>query len=249
MTGFVIKLIALSTMIIDHLGAVYPMYFPFAFRVVGRAAFPLFAFLIAEGCRNTRSMSKYLLRLGVFALVSEIPFDLAFSKIYFNSTEISFIGFTNIFYTLFLGTLAIFAFQKLKERGVIHALFSVIPLAASMWLASFLTTDYGARGVLLIFLLYAVPKKIPRLIVMAGYLVYMYGAFLWLALFGEEGFAPFINMYATGVLAGALASVAVAAFYNGKRGPGMKWFFYAVYPAHLLLFAGVYQAMVYFNLF
>jgi len=247
MTGFAIKIIALACMITDHLGAVFPDYFPFAFRVIGRVAFPLYAFLIAEGCAKTKNMPKYLLRLGIFAFVSEIPFDLAFSPTRYGRLGVDFFYDMNIFFTLFLGALAVFALQKLKERGAVYALFSVIPLAALMLAAQFFSTDYGAKGVLFIFLLYAATKKIPRLVVMAGFIIYLYGGFLSGALFGGLGFAPYMNLYYAGLLAGALSSVAVAAFYNGRRGPGLKWFFYAAYPVHLMMLAAAYQLMIYFN--
>ena len=77
MTVFALKILAVVSMFIDHSGAVLfrgDMWM----RYVGRFAFPIYAFLIVEGYLHTRDVRKYLIRLGVFALISEIPFDLAF---------------------------------------------------------------------------------------------------------------------------------------------------------------------------
>ena len=248
MNAFVIKMIALVCMLTDHLGAVFPAYFPFEFRIAGRVAFPLFVYMIAEGCRHTRSMPRYILRLGLFALISEIAFDLAFSHTRYSGAGISFVNDTNIFYTLCLGAVCVFIFQKLKEvsknvpfryAAVLLPALSVIPLLLIMRLAEVLETDYGAEGVLFVFLMYVIPKKIPRLCVMAAFLCYMYGAFLPAMVSDGWRFAPYLNKYDMGVLAGGLISVLFAALYNGKRGPAVKWFFYAAYPAHLGLFAGI----------
>ena len=78
LSAYHLKLIALAAMVIDHAGALLlPQAYPL--RWIGRIAFPLYAFLAAESCRYTRSRERYLLRLGLFALVSEVPFDWAFA--------------------------------------------------------------------------------------------------------------------------------------------------------------------------
>ena len=114
LTAFHLKLIALATMIIDHAAAAIPLIprtLNTLMRGVGRIAFPIYAFLIAEGCRHTRSRERYLLRLGLLALVSEIPFDLAFYN-----WGISFLNSTNIFYTLFFAVACIHIYETLRSR-------------------------------------------------------------------------------------------------------------------------------------
>ena len=77
LNGFVLKCIAMVCMLIDHTGAVlFPQYR--ILRIIGRIAFPIYCFLLVEGAMHTRDIRKYELRLLGFALVSEIPFDLAF---------------------------------------------------------------------------------------------------------------------------------------------------------------------------
>ena len=87
LSGSTLKLIAIVTMFIDHLGVVafetqisnymVPYYI---MRLIGRLAFPIFCFLLVEGFFHTRDVKKYALRLLVFAFISEIPFDLAFNR-------------------------------------------------------------------------------------------------------------------------------------------------------------------------
>jgi hypothetical protein len=108
MTAFAIKLIAIIGMAIDHVGAVFPEEAPGYFRLIGRFVFPVFAYMIAQGCKHTKSIWKYALRLGVFALVSEAFFDLAVKP------QIDFIRGTNVFYTLFLAVVCIAVYEKLR---------------------------------------------------------------------------------------------------------------------------------------
>ena len=210
MTAFTIKLIAITSMLIDHAGAVFDLHF--GFRVVGRIAFPLFVYLIACGCRHTKSMEKYMLRLGIFALISEIPFDLAFNQ------QIDFLNDTNIFYTLWLGVACIYIVQKIRHIPYLWIL-SFAPVAAAMMAANWFGSDYGARGVLLIFLVWAVSDfKTIQLGIIAAFMFLLY----------------FANV---NLLAASLIAVPIIAMANNKLGPPAKWVFYWTYPGHLLLFA------------
>lgn len=118
MTGFHLKLIALITMFIDHIGAVF---FPQVtlLRVIGRISFPLYAFLIAEGCRYTRNRGRYALGLGVFALISEIPYDLALHPEFLENGlwGQNFLFQTNIFYTMFFAVASVHIFEVLRRSA------------------------------------------------------------------------------------------------------------------------------------
>ncbi|GHV38454.1 hypothetical protein FACS189490_00420 [Clostridia bacterium] len=111
MTAFVLKIIASVCMLLDHIGAEFPSAGMPWLRWVGRIAFPIYAYMIAQGCKHTKNINKYLLRLGVFALISEIPFDIAFQspKILDGalSLNINFFNDTNVFYSLFFGAATI----------------------------------------------------------------------------------------------------------------------------------------------
>ena len=111
MTAFTLKTISLTAMVTDHATVAFPDVFPLWFRAVGRLAMPIFVYLLAEGFRHTKAREKFLVRLLVFALISEIPYDLVMGN------AVNFAANTNIFYTLFLGGMAICLHERLKERG------------------------------------------------------------------------------------------------------------------------------------
>ena len=97
MSSLVLKITALITMIIDHYGAIFQGNI-IIYRIIGRLAFPIYCFLLVEGYTHTSNIKKYASRLIAFAIISEIPFDLAFfGKIGFEHQ--------NIFFTLFIGCL------------------------------------------------------------------------------------------------------------------------------------------------
>jgi len=117
MSAFILKIVAIITMLIDHIGAFILLnknefahsQTYYVMRSIGRMAFPIFAYFIANGCKHTKNINKYLLRLGIFALLSEVIFDIA------QKNEINFFFHTNIFYTLFLAVLGIAIYEKGKS--------------------------------------------------------------------------------------------------------------------------------------
>ena len=131
MSSFVLKIIAIITMFIDHLG--YAIFGKFSyFNYIGRLSFPIFAFQISEGYIHTKNLKKYFLRLFLFALVSQIPFMLFHSII---SSDFSL----NIFFTLFLGLLSIYIYDECKYKflGIIASVLLAL-------IAQFSHCDYGA---------------------------------------------------------------------------------------------------------
>ncbi|NMP38028.1 MAG: hypothetical protein GX051_07915 [Clostridiales bacterium] len=117
-------------------------------RLVGRLAFPIFAFLITEGFRHTRNVKKYALRLAVFAAVSEIPFNLIAAGEPFS------LEYQNIFFTLLLGLAATAVVSGEGKEPLRIAASALIALSAS-----FLNTDYGAYGVFIIVLFYLTSSR------------------------------------------------------------------------------------------
>lgn len=149
-SGGTLKIIAILTMAIDHIAAaLYPagIYSDFVYslmRCIGRIAFPIFCFLLVEGFVHTRNKNKYAIRLILFAFISEIPFDLAFS-----GTMFAFYS-QNVFFTLAIGFIAMMLIEHFKGQEQ----FAVIGAILAILLAHILQTDYDGRGVILIILFY-----------------------------------------------------------------------------------------------
>ena len=210
---FTLKMMAIIAMAIDHIGAVlFPQYD--VFRIIGRIAFPIFAFTLVEGFLHTRDVKKYMKRLGLLALCSEIPFDLAFF-----GTPLEF-SHQNVFFTLFLGLIVI-AFHKLLvsyNKKYLSFLFLFI----GMYIASLIKTDYGAQGVLLIYIFY-----ISRNMRSTRLPIYILGI-LMLSL----------NRYTiiNSIQAFAVISAIPIFMYNGTKGRNLnKYAFYTFYPLHLIV--------------
>lgn len=129
-------------MAIDHVGAIfYPE--EWTFRYIGRVAFPIFCFLLTEGVYYTHDIHRYMLRLGIFAVISEVPYDLAF-----HGEILEFEG-QNVFFTLFLGVMLLYLLEKGGEWPV-----KIMEVLMFMWIAVMLRTDYSFKGILLISMFY-----------------------------------------------------------------------------------------------
>ena len=193
-TGSTLKLIAIIAMFIDHVGAI----------VLARM-------LMIEGFRYTRNVKKYAGRLFLFALISELPFDLGFAG------SVFYMDYQNVFFTLFIGLLVIaglrFAEGKAEWNKGLRAVLVVCMLVAGAGAAELLRTDYGAMGVLTIVIMYLFRKN---RVLEAGAGCVMLTAMQLMEISSFFVLIP-IRMY------------------NGRRGWNIKWFFYAFYPLHILL--------------
>jgi hypothetical protein len=251
MTSFALKVIALASMIVDHTGIIF---FPGVLwlRVIGRMAFPIFAYLAAEGGRHTRGPVKYVFRLGVFAVISQIPFYMAFHRgtVVFSprfAMDVSFTQSTNILYTIFLGVLACCVMKGLKRyfSGIKYqllrvSLYTTVIVAAAL-AAEWMGSEYGVLGVLMIALAYLAPGKWGKLAVLGAGCAILYTPLgLHMSRFLRLGFygASWPN-YGQLLLPASIAALLLLAFYNGKRGRGVKWLFYFAYPLHIALLMGI----------
>ena len=180
MTSFALKIIALISMFIDHSGYYMMGHFSF-FNYIGRIAFPIFAFQISEGYKHTKNLKKYFLRLSLFALISQIPYSLFLLKYHGNPYGL------NIFFTLFLGLLAIYLYDyvvkifinstskaeninsdnrtdcinKSQKNKFIYLekMLSIIIALLIAYIAELTNCDYGYWGVLVVFVFYIFNSK------------------------------------------------------------------------------------------
>ena len=213
LTSYQLKWIAVITMVIDHTGAVlYPG--ELIFRYIGRIAFPIFCFLLVEGFLHTRDIRQYMLRLGLFAIVSEIPFDLAFNGQMLEFTH------QNVYFTLFFGVLMMYV---LSMGGTWPE--KAVEILLIMWLTVFLKTDYSFKGILLILIYYKAR---------AGY-DYLYERYNINHILGLSGGILWNFLWNWRIQRYGVAATIPIALYNGERGRKMKYFFYIFYPAHLLI--------------
>lgn len=212
-----LKLIACITMLIDHIGAVLVPWMPL--RVIGRLSFPIFCFLISEGVFHTRKPWKYALRLGVCALLSEIPFDYCFFG------RINW-GHQNVMITLLLGFCALYAGKYITN-------FWMKILAAAPFVAISAVTDgdYGVRGVLLI-LLFGLTRefRLRPLVQLVGIFLIFFDPHGW-PLFRVLGTSVTLQMT-------CVAAMIPIALYSGEKlthNRFIQWGFYLFYPVHLLV--------------
>ena len=220
LSGSTLKMIALVTMLIDHIGAVIvqrtmsmsgfdhnfwsSLYWPL--RYVGRVAFPIFCFLLVEGFLHTSNVKKYLSRMLLFALISEIPFNLAISG------KVIDLNYQNVFFELFFGIGAMYYLEVVEKKQKNYLLQVILRLgiiAVFAIAAEYFNFDYGMYGIISIVALYAFRQnKLWQLLIGAL-------SFYW------EPVAPLAFL--------------LMAFYNGKRGRSIKYAFYIFYPAHMLI--------------
>lgn len=206
LTGFHLKVIAILAMIIDHVGAILlPEYL--ILRYIGRLAFPIFSFLLVEGFVHTRNLQRYILRLGMFALLSEIPYDLAFYG------EIGHWGKQNVFFSLCLGVATLYVLIHMN-----HWWEKSICVFFAMWLAQTIRADYGGFGIALMVWFY---------------LMYEYK---WLKLFGGAAwnFYSGIGIQSYGAL--AMLPIALYNGKQGIRMKYFFYCFYPVHLLVLYLF-------------
>ena len=217
LSGSWLKVLAMATMLIDHLAAYFWYYdsqftqtlfavghkqisIYFLLRFVGRISFPIFAFLLVEGFLHTHNRWKYGRNLMLFAILSELPWNFVHSGTWLYPGQ-------NVLFTLFLGFLGMCAIERFRDDRVRQAL-SLIGL---LILSVVLRADYGCSGFGFILLLYVLRRKRLLQAVIGSCVL----GSRWMA---GLAFIP-INMY------------------NGQRGfiqgPIAKYIFYIFYPLHL----------------
>lgn len=210
-TGNALKIIAAVAMTCDHAGL---MLFPrvSALRTLGRLAFPIFAFMIAEGCKYTRSKPRYFGHVFLLALICQTVYFFADGSMYLS-----------ILFTFSLSILTVFALQYFREKKNALSGAVFVLTVGSVWaLNRIFVIDYGFWGCMVPVFAAAFQKtKFDKLPVSVG----MLGIGLLLLAFDLGGSQYF-----------SLAALPLLLCYNGSRGKWrMKYFFYIFYPAHLVI--------------
>lgn len=220
LNGAQLKYIAFLSMLLDHVnnaivtpyltGSGPLLHISNLLSILGRIAFPIFMFFLVEGFFNTRSRSKYLRNLLIFGLISEIPFDLFTSKVFFDK------NWNNMMFTLALSLVTIWIVDILKEKIAAKSKAgwygaSVLVVAFMCGVAMFLSLDYDYHAIIVAYLFYLLRDR-PVAAAGLGYLSIIKE--LWSGL-------------------GFLATLT----YNGERGKQYKWLNYAFYPVHILILA------------
>lgn len=254
LSGSTLKLVAIVAMFIDHFAAIIldrylvsigilslnqdTVLLPenrtmliiycidLAMRLIGRLGFPLFCFLLVEGYYHTRNKAKYGMRLAMFALISEIPFDLGFKS------QVLEFTYQNVFFTLFFGFVMIWGIDEFnmqmkekfegKLRLFLCILGTVSITVAGGVIVELLKTDYASIGVITIVLMFLLHKK---------------------SFAGSMALGCFALTVRMPVEITSFITVPLVAKYNGTRGLKLKYFFYLFYPVHILLLALVCMAM------
>ena len=137
-SSYDIRIVAIMTMLLDHVGLLLAgtvFYYPL--RMIGRIAFPLFCFLLVEGYIHTKDLHRYMLRLFVCAVVSQVP-----SSLFLNT------GRLNVMYELFIGLICLYLVDRQSSYGIIAFVGLLVACGASCG------AEYGLYGIALIVAMY-----------------------------------------------------------------------------------------------
>lgn len=216
LTGNQLKLLAMIAMTCDHVGLQLLPHLEIL-RIIGRLALPIYAYLIAEGCRHTRSRRNYLLRLAGLGLLCQVVYFLAMGSLY-----------QCILITFSLSVCLIWALDTAAEKGdrgsrwgagaVLAVVFFVSVILPELLPRTDFAIDYGLVGILLPVMIYYGKPKWAYLTAGLVLLALGYGGNQWFA----------------------LLAVPLLMLYNGQRGRGnLGKVFYLYYPLHLVVIYGL----------
>ncbi|MFA7216582.1 MAG: TraX family protein [Candidatus Paceibacterota bacterium] len=213
MNSFQIKVLAVVAMIVDHIGFVF---FPqiTVLRIIGRLAFPLFAFLVSEGFIKTSNRRRYFFRLTAFAIISHIPYIYMIRAGGGEGTQL------NIFFTLSIGLLCLILVDRYKDLYLRTFIVGAVLLVAMLF-----RFEYGAYGVLLILSSYLFIKSHIKGLA-SIFFISIFNVFYRIVYL-----ATHLQIY-------ALGAIPFMYLYNGQKGPdGYRNWFYYIYPVHMVVIA------------
>ena len=245
MSAYILKLIAIITMTIDHSSyLIYGANLSWM-NYIGRIAFPIFAFQISEGYTHTKNLKKYFARLILFALISEIPYAW-FSYMFFSGVKL------NIIFTLIVGLLAIYIYDLLVQKGnkeskeskenkestSSYKLLGVMFAIFLGLLADGLGLDYGFYGVFLIFTFYTLRNN--TMLRNLGVIILTFIYYLPTLM---------VTNFSLSIIVLALFTLIPLIFinmYKGEKGKNFKLLFYVFYPMHLFVLCLIFYILRFF---
>lgn len=216
--SFALKLIAIVAMTANHVAYIFDAVLPtpalFIMYTVGGLTFPIMAFLLVVGYKHTSNVRKYMVRLAIFALASQVLFQLFLAER------------GNVLITLLLSLVALYLYDTLRSRGVFWLIFAGIVAVSGF-------CDWGMIGPIMVLLMYILPSKIQRV---AYPIVLVMAASGFPALMEAMAKSDLMMVpFALYAFIGCGADIPLLLAYNGQRGRSMKWFFYAYYPLHIAI--------------
>ena len=226
--SFTLHILAMIFMVSDHL---WNIFFPNQvwLYVIGRLAFPIFAFMIVEGFFRTKNRKKYLIRIFIFAIISEIPFNL-FSSLAIRAVIMLFYPYNNVLWTFLIALCGLSLLEKIEKskklNKIIKFVGKIIISFISIMMAYLIKSDYLGYGVITVLIFYFFREKNYRNIFFQA---------VFIAFFGKEIFIK-VQIF-------AIFSLPIIWLYNGKQGIHnnfIKYMFYFFYPLHLLLIIAIY---------
>ena len=222
MTAFTLKMIAIISMVLDHVKYAIPQTNSILTSYLGRLAFPIFSFLISEGFVHTHNRGKYILRILIFAIISQLPF-------YFFSHNLSHSKANlNILFTFEFALIGLYLIELIIKKGKykkLNYLITIIILAMILIIAYLLHPDYSIYGIGLVWLFYLFRNSM--LLKSIGFMILNILQYKKFLITGKCYYIFFSFM--------PLMSLIFILLYNGKQGRKMKYFFYLFYPLHFII--------------
>ena len=226
-----LHIIAMTLMLMDHLWATLLPAREWL-TCAGRVAFPIFAFMAVEGYFHTRSFKKYILRMLLFAVLSEIPFDLMYGGTWFYPVH------QNVLWTFLLGLLGVWLMEQVRKKGKtwMYLLVCVLVVPAGLVLGTLCMVDYYGVGVLTVFVFYFLHGRkwwcfLGQLAALYWLNVELLGGLMYpVQLFGME-----FELCQQGLALLALIPIWLYRGRQGYRSKPFQYLCYAFYPVHMLL--------------
>lgn len=238
LTGSTLKWIAIAAMLTDHFAYAFittdsPLYI--FLRFIGKFTAPIMCYFIAEGYHYTRDVKKYALRLAIFAVISNLPYQFFFTMktgVHFWPPKV------NMLFTLLCGLLALWAWDRIQKEPLRILVVSLLCAVTAF-------SDWSVIGVMMIlaFGIFRGDKK-KQMIAYTTVLLVMVASMLYS--YAYTGLQDTHLLYGIISNLGTFCIIPLPLLYNGQRGGGKisKWLFYIVYPFHLAVFGLIYMLFV-----